>query len=305
MIPQNIKKGVGSCWSWDIDTLTAALYERTFTIPADWQGSEIILKLARVSTEATIYVNNNKYGKVTWPSGEVVITSQEIFNQKNTLQIFVSANDIQNYPLSDPIRHGRINTSIYEAKGLIGDVILAKRPNEPHISDVFVQTSVREKTIKVDVELTGVLQPGEFIITDSIFDKSNGQIAITFSKRFTIFQNILHPNDPIPPHYKTSVFHLVSQWTDGEVNLWDLDNPNLYTSLVTVKGAGLDDEYAQDFGFREFWIDGQNFFLNGKIIHLRPNEAIEKNNRIGGARVSIDSMYKAMRYFHFNQKNSS
>ena len=39
---------------------------------------------------------------------------------------------------------------------------------------------------------------------------------------------------------------------------------------LKAKGAGLDDEYAQRFGFREFWIEGRKFVLNGTEIHLRP-----------------------------------
>ena len=45
--------------------------------------------------------------------------------------------------------------------------------------------------------------------------------------------------------------------------------PNLYTLRLKVKGAGLDDEYNQEFGFREFWVEGRKFFLNGTEIRLR------------------------------------
>ena len=45
--------------------------------------------------------------------------------------------------------------------------------------------------------------------------------------------------------------------------------PNLYTLRLKVNGAGLDDEYDQTFGFREFWVEGRKFFLNGTEIRLR------------------------------------
>jgi beta-galactosidase len=32
----------------------------------------------------------------------------------------------------------------------------------------------------------------------------------------------------------------------------------------------LNDEYVQEFGFREFWIEGKKFFLNNSEIRLRP-----------------------------------
>ncbi len=48
-----------------------------------------------------------------------------------------------------------------------------------------------------------------------------------------------------------------------------MDQPNLYTLRLKVTGAGLDDQYDQEFGFREFWIEGRQFYLNGTVIHLR------------------------------------
>src|SRR5262249_20597859 len=38
---------------------------------------------------------------------------------------------------------------------------------------------------------------------------------------------------------------------------------------LKVKGADLDDEYDQKFGFREFWIEGRQFYLDGTVLHLR------------------------------------
>jgi beta-galactosidase/beta-glucuronidase len=46
-------------------------------------------------------------------------------------------------------------------------------------------------------------------------------------------------------------------WPWADAALWDLDKPNLYTVKLAVEGAGLRDEYAQEFGFREFWIAGR------------------------------------------------
>jgi beta-galactosidase len=62
---------------------------------------------------------------------------------------------------------------------------------------------------------------------------------------------------------------LTFSWPWADPRLWDVGQPNLYTLRLKVKGAGLDDEYNQEFGFREFWTQGRNFFLNGTVFHLR------------------------------------
>ena len=58
-------------------------------------------------------------------------------------------------------------------------------------------------------------------------------------------------------------------WPWANPRLWDVEQPNLYTLRLTVSGGGFDDEYDQPFGFREFWVDGRQFYLNGTVIRLR------------------------------------
>ena len=59
-------------------------------------------------------------------------------------------------------------------------------------------------------------------------------------------------------------------WPDAV--LWETEAPHLYDlrTTLTARGRTLD-EHADYFGFREFTIDGHNFYLNGKKIHLHGN----------------------------------
>ena len=52
---------------------------------------------------------------------------------------------------------------------------------------------------------------------------------------------------------------LTLSWPWADPRLWDVGQPNLYTLRLKVTGAGLDDEYNQEFGFREFWVEGASF----------------------------------------------
>jgi beta-galactosidase len=51
--------------------VTRAWYERQVTIPAEWQGRAISLRLDRVSTDAIVSVNGTECGRVAWPWGSV------------------------------------------------------------------------------------------------------------------------------------------------------------------------------------------------------------------------------------------
>lgn len=48
--------------------------------------------------------------------------------------------------------------------------------------------------------------------------------------------------------------------------LWDVENPNLYEMKVSLHAdSKLADSYpAKDFGFREAWVEGSEFRMNGK-----------------------------------------
>jgi hypothetical protein len=51
---------------------------------------------------------------------------------------------------------------------------------------------------------------------------------------------------------------------------WSLEDPHLYYLTTKIsEGGQLVDEKSTRFGFREFWIDGKDFRLNGEIVRLR------------------------------------
>jgi beta-galactosidase/beta-glucuronidase len=75
--------------------------------------------------------------------------------------------------------------------------------------------------------------------------------------------------------------------------LWDIHTPQnthgLELSLLDATGQTLDVHWNARFGFREFWIEGRDFFLNGTRIHL---SAVPLDNAQIGAALST---YRAAR----------
>ncbi|MBV9468795.1 MAG: hypothetical protein JOZ57_06080, partial [Abitibacteriaceae bacterium] len=195
------------------------------------------------------------------PSGEVDIGQAVRAGEEATLSILVLATTQgTSETFLDP---GRVVTraSALQSKGLIGDVLLCGRPRGAHISDVFVQTSTRRKELKLQVEVSdaaaishaAALGPVQFVAK---LINSNGQEE----KRFQATAQL--------ENTKQQTVTLAWNWDNPR--LWDVGQPNLYTLKLEAKGAALDDEYAQSFGFREFWIEGRKFLLNGTEIKLRP-----------------------------------
>ncbi|MGE5610013.1 MAG: hypothetical protein ACM359_12220, partial [Bacillota bacterium] len=116
----------------------------------------------------------------------------------------------------------------------------------------------RESLVLLDVELTGMKEPGPVHLIARMLDEK-GQEEKRFERDI-----IVNTKDRAT---------IKSAWKWHNPRLWDLGQPNLYTCVVQVKGLGIYDEYTQSFGFREFWIEGRKFFLNGK--EFRPHPAMD------------------------------
>jgi beta-galactosidase len=181
---------------------------------------------------------------------------------------------------------GQVTTqaATLESKGLISDVLLESRPRNSFVSDVFVQPSTRKKQVTLDVELTGVAQAAPVKLTARMV--RNGKVEKTFT------QTVNAKAAPL------QTFKVTWPWADAV--LWDLDKPNLYTVKLAVEGAGLRDEYAQEFGFREFWIAGRDMFLNGVPIRLRPQTVPQEWSNVSGDIESVNGMLKGLRRSGFN-----
>ncbi|MCK4965543.1 hypothetical protein KAS50_00850, partial [bacterium] len=79
--------------------------------------------------------------------------------------------------------------------------------------------------------------------------------------------------------------------------LWDIHTPqNMYEVTVSLLEGGdklLDTAIPERFGFREFWIDGRDFYLNGTRIFL---SAVPFDNaQIGAALANYEAAKESMR----------
>lgn len=250
--------GSGPAWdNYDGAKVASAWYERQAPVPGEWQGRVISLRFDRVCTDAIVYVNGTNCGRVSWPWGSVDITHAVTPGMTADIRVLVAA--IADSQMVGHFWQNAFMAVTYSAaklatRGLTGSVYLESRSSEAHVSDLFVRTSTRNSNIALDVDLVGVKQAGHVKFLADLLNEKGG-----VEKSFTANAEV---------HAKpTQAITLSWPWTNPR--LWDVDQPNLYTLRLTATGDGLDDQYNQEFGFREFWIEGRQFYLNGTVIHLR------------------------------------
>lgn len=250
--------GGGPQWDlYDGARVARAWYQRQVPIPTEWRGRAISLRFERVCTDAIVFVNGKDCGRIAWPWGSVDITPAVTPGQTADVRVLVAA-------IADAEQVGTFWQNAFmnvtytaaslKSRGLTGNVFLESRASEARVTDVFVRTSTRKKEIALDVEFTGVKQAGPVqVVADMLNEK--GEVEKSFTA------------DAAAGAKETQTIALSWPWADPR--LWDVGQPNLYTLRLKVKGIGLDDEYNQTFGFREFWSEGRQLYLNGTVIHLR------------------------------------
>ena len=271
--PGIVKKGTGPAWAdFNSDELPTAWYERKFIVPKEWDGRGIMLDFQRISTDAIVFVNGKRCGTLTWPGnqGSVDITSAVKPGEEARLRLLVAATDDENEAVAflattDPAALEK--KSHLESRGIIGDVTVCSRPKAAHVRDVFVQTSTRENLVLVESELSGIKEPGVVHIVARMLDENGRE-----EKRFE--------RDMVVEATDRQIVAVAWKWHNPR--LWDFAKPNLYTCKLQVTGPGIDDEFVQPFGFREFWIDGRKFFLNGVEFRLRPTLGQEEWSNVAG-----------------------
>ncbi len=238
-------------------SLTAAWYQRELTVPGNWTGRRITLYAEILNSFATVYLDGKQVGEMRYPAGEVDLTSAIHPGQTHLLTMRVEALPLKAVMLSfRDTATARTVEGTVARKGLCGDVYLVSTPAGPRIAGVKLDTSVRHWQIDFDTDLAALDPNASYVLRARITDGARS--VKEFSKTFKASD------------LTSGRLHVSESWHPQK--LWDTITPqNQYQagiSLADARGKPLDAAWQVPFGFREFWIDGRDFYLNGSRIYL-------------------------------------
>jgi beta-galactosidase len=236
----------------------AAWYQREITIPSEWAGRRITVTAETLNSFAAVYVDGHKAGDMRFPAGEVDLTGVCRPGTKQVLSMLVVAMPLRAVMMSfgDTSAARQVRGSV-ERKGLCGDVYLVGTPPGARLGEVRVATSVRRWEITVNAGLENLAADSRYALHARISDHGR-QVAAFTSPPLTAAD------------LKAGRAEFTAKWKPGK--LWDIITPgNQYqatVSLLEARGRTLDVSPPQRFGFRELWIRGRDFYLNGSRIFL-------------------------------------
>jgi len=166
---------------------------------------------------------------------------------------YAQRNDLDGYLSQDAVKRHQGHGPY---RGLLGDVFLASTPVGARLDDIKVNTSVRKGEIGLDVAVRNLAEGKNYTLNATVSD--HDKVVKTFDPKSITAADVVNGRVTVA-------------WAWKPEKLWDLNTPenqyDLKLSLVDAGDAGVLDEFRPvRFGFREFWLDGRDFYLNGTRV---------------------------------------
>lgn len=236
-------------------------YRRHITIPADWQGSQVIAHFGSVTSNISLYVNGKfaGYAENSKLAAEFDITP--LLHAGDNLLAFQVMRWCDGTYSEDQ--------DFWRLTGVARDSYLYCRDARHHIDDLQVTAGLtddlRDGTLAVSPKVTG-----EGKITYRLLDAQGNEVAMT-------------PDG-------------AGRWTIIGANHWTAETPYLYTLVATLPPtAGAKGEtVAVKVGFRRVEISGGQLLVNGKPVLIKGVNRHEMDPD-GGYVVSRERMIQDIR----------
>ena len=251
-------------------------YRTNFSVPSNFKGKEVFISFDGVSSAFYVWVNGKKVGYSQGSRTEVKFDIGKYLKAgQNQLAVEVYRWCDGSY-LEDQ--------DFWRLSGIFRDVYLQAR-NPQHIRDFHVVTDMDEqfKDAKFNVDVEVTKEGGTVEL--SLFD-ADGKEVFPTQKKTASAKTSFSIDVKAPKH-------------------WNAEQPYLYDAFLTLKDkAGKVLEIIpQKVGFREVYVKGNNYFLNGKKLIIKGVNRHETHPTLGQL-VTRKSIIKDLKMMKKNNINA-
>ncbi len=230
-------------------------WSRTIKVDQDLTGKKVFLRFSALTYQAEIFLNHELIACDAACDTEFVldITGKLKKGDVANLDIRIT-NPGGDYDWTDyiPFTWNGVKLNGRRAVGGVTGHVSLEITDPVYIDDVYIMNTPDPKT--VEVRITAVNDTGKDVEEDCTVRLVQDNIPVIAGETVK-----LKPGENL----------ITRKFTHANAELWDLDNPNLYSMSVKIG----DEEEVQTFGFRWFGPEGIGkdamFRLNGKRIVLR------------------------------------
>ena len=213
-------------------------YKKEIFVPDEWKNKIVLLTFEGVAHESEVYINDILIKKHSCGYTAFTVELNHLnYNEINTIKIKVNSHENINVP---PFGHV-IDYMTYG--GIYRDVYLEVK-EDVYLEDVFVSSDCKDLTVKVKLN-----------------KENNCNCKVSLRKKGTIEYHLL---GEFKVNDKTIQFLKLNN-----IDLWDIEHPNLYEIKFELYKEDLIDEKIIVFGFRKSEFRKDGYYLNDKKIKIR------------------------------------
>ncbi|MCH5177767.1 MAG: DUF4981 domain-containing protein [Prevotellaceae bacterium] len=228
-------------------------YRRSFEIPAEWKGEQIIMHIGSATSNVTVYVNGQYvgYSEDSKVAAEFDITKYVRTGEDNLIALQIMRWCDGSY-LEDQ--------DFWRLCGLARNTYLYARP-QTHVEDIFVHADLtnnyRDGVLTLDYDVKGANATVDW----QLFDAEGEAVAVG----------------------KDGIVKNVHKWT--------AETPYLYQLMLTLKGAdgAVLEVIPQKVGFRKVEIKNAQLLVNGQPVLIKGVDRHELDPD-GGYVVGVERM---------------
>ena len=235
---------------------------RKLLIPSEWEGKVLLLTFEGAAHISSVYVNGKPAGehRCGYTAFTLDISSLAEYGKENIIAVKLDSREDVNVPpfgfVIDYMTYGGIYRDVY---------LDIKEPSR--ILDVFVSTKLacryenkdgiaccKKSAVISDIEISG--PKIGMILRQSVSDGTDYRVIGEMKL------------DDAPE--ENGVCRLHPEYETGDVRLWDVDSPKLYTLKTELVGPeGVKDESIVRYGYRKAVFKKDGFYLNGRKFKIR------------------------------------
>ena len=257
-------------------------YKRTFTVPANWKGQQIVLYFGGVASAFYVWVNGEKvgYSQDSKTPSEFDITPYVKSGENEVaVEVFKFSDG---YYLEDQ--------DYWRLAGIQRDVYVYARP-KVHIRDFEVVTDLDRTYTDADLHLyvelgnagKGKIKGAE---VEAELQDASGKSLYRERKAWNTRDSVMH----LMKHIEKPL-------------LWSAEKPHLYRLMLTLRVDGKPQQYVTRYiGFRECEIRHAQLLVNGKPIYIKGVNRHEHDPQHGHV-VNEASMLQDIRLMKENNIN--
>lgn len=250
-------------------------YRREFTIPAGWDGKEIILHFNGVYSGIYVWVNGQKVGYSEGANNDAEFNITKYAKTgTNTIAAevyrFTDASYIED---QDMFRLSGIHRDVYvyaTPKVHVRDYFLKSEFNGNDFSAATFKTALSVRNYGNNTEKAAIAEV-------SLLDPS-GKVVAALTQPITQLKG------------KTEQKYDQQAKVDKPL-LWSAENPHLYTAIVTLKDSEgkVTEAMSSKFGFRKIEIKNRRVYINNKAVFFKGVNRHDIHPQYGKA-VPVESM---------------